>query len=68
MNITIKNCNDKESVDSALRAVYHYINNKDLPQHKNMGKRTGGGAKINGIYFFVWQTTKGWTVELTGFK
>lgn len=60
--ITILGCDRSES-DRALEAVWGYIDHPEYPQHKYIGKRTGGGAYIQGTYLWVWQTASGWHVE-----
>jgi len=64
--VTLIGCNDRAQSESALVAAWGYISHPEYPQHQRAGFRNGGGARIGDTYFWVWRTSKGWSVARHG--
>lgn len=62
--ISIHGCATEAEVNAAFAAVRGYIEHPEYPQHQHIGKRTGGGATVDGFSFWVWKTVSGWNAEL----
>lgn len=63
-SICIWGCRSRAEAVAAFEAVWGYVSHPEYPQHSRRGKRSGGGARVGGLMFWVWRAANGWNVEL----